>query len=144
MTNLLVGNSMPHATCYIVVLVFLISHLLVLDSLMAVKTQHWCPPFVSSSEHPGNATKEETQKGASSRRHIPSRRRTSPNHRSNSHPNHTHTTNFPLAIISKPPYNIHRPDRTATSPSEGGRPEHFHSKHNASTTTNPRIFLARH
>jgi hypothetical protein len=38
----------------------------------AVGTQHWRPPFVSLKEHPQNATQEETQKGASSRRLIPS------------------------------------------------------------------------
>jgi hypothetical protein len=129
---------MPLATCPVVVLVVFISHSLVLDSLAVVQTQHWHPPFVSSREHPRNATQEVTRKGVSGQRHIPCSGRTSPNHRSNSHPNHTHTANFPRAIICKPPYNTHSLDRTVASPSGGTRPEHFRSKHHASTTTTTR------
>jgi hypothetical protein len=34
------------------VLITFVSLSLVLDSLMAIKAQHWCPSFVSLREHP--------------------------------------------------------------------------------------------
>jgi hypothetical protein len=139
----------PHTSCPDIAFNILVQPPLVFDGLTTIETQHWCPPFVSSREHPHNATEKETQKGASGRRLILSSRRASPNHRPNNHPNHAHTANTPPTTIHKPSCSSYRPDRTTNSPSGGARHEHLISRHRTSTFApvsnyrNPRGHVAR-
>jgi hypothetical protein len=57
---------------------------------LAIKPQHWRPPFVCWREHSQNVTQEETWKGASDRRLISCGRSSGPQNNPSNHP----TTNI--------------------------------------------------
>jgi hypothetical protein len=93
------------------------------------KPQHWRPPFVSSKEHPRNATQKEAWKRPSGRRLIPSGQRLGPQN------------NHPITIIHRASSSSDRHQGTrraigTTGILGGGAPhEHLRTNHSATTAT---------